>query len=519
MSFKRCKAIGTILLLAFFLLSGFAKADKKDSDNNNELGFEVLRWAADTESGAPYVFQDPRDPSVLTGFEADIIRAIAKELGLKDKHVQNQWDGLIPGLKRNDYHVAINGLEITPDRKEVVAFSDPYYTTYEQIIVREGDQYTITNLSDLVDKKVGTLKASLAERILRATGGVIVRSYDSEANSFKDLANGRLDAVLIDHPVALYYAEWNPQLRLTGQPVGEVVYGIAMRKSDTLLLKKINGAIESLKESGELRRILEYWNMWNTMMASLLDDYQVVNYPHTGYQEYIEYQKKETSFERILDRYLSYLPVLGKAALVTLGLSIISMTIAIILGLIVAMIRVYAPIPISSIAVAYVELVRGTPLLIQLFLIFYGLPVLGIQLSPFLAAITGLAVNYSAYEAENYRAGLNSVPKGQMEASTSLGLSKIQSLRYIILPQAVRVVIPPITNDFISLLKDSSLVSVIAMVELTKEYLRLAATYYDHLGAGLLVAAIYLLIGLPFVKLSKYAESKFASVSTAKKEE
>jgi polar amino acid transport system substrate-binding protein len=131
-------------------------------------------------------------------------------------------------------------------------------------------------------------------------------------------------------------------------------------------------------------------------------------------------------------------------------------------------------------------------------------------MGPFTAAILGLGLNYAAYEAENYRAGLFSVPNGQMEAAVSLGMSRKQALRHIIIPQAIRLVIPPVTNDFISLLKDTSLVSVIAMAELTKRYLELSATYYDYIGTGIIVAIIYLLIGLPFVKLSKYIEKKYS---------
>jgi len=490
---------------AFLIILSFTTNLSVYSNDN-----KVLRWAADAESGAPYAFQDPDNPLNLIGFEVDIINAIAKELGMNAKHVQNQWDGLIPGLERNDYEVAINGLEITSDRQKVVNFSDPYYKTYEQLVVRK-DQENIQGLSDLIDKKVGTLKGSLAEKILRSAGGIIVRTYDSEKNSYTDLEIGRLDAVLIDHPVALYYAGWNPQLKLAGQPIGEVTYGIAMKKSDTLLLRKINNSIEKLKESGKLREILEYWNMWNFMMANYMNDLSASNVPHKGYTRFIEQQKRELTFMDYVKRYVGFLPILGQAALVTLGLSILSMALAIVLGLLLALMRVYASQPFSALAVGFIELIRGTPLLIQLFLIFYALPVIvDITLSPFLAAVMGLGVNYAAYEAENYRAGIFSVPKGQMEAAISLGMRKRQALRHIILPQAIRVVIPPITNDFISLLKDSSLVSVITMVELTKVYLQLASTYYDHLGTGILVAFLYLLIGLPFVKLSKWAEVKFS---------
>jgi polar amino acid transport system substrate-binding protein len=185
------------------------------------------------------------------------------------------------------------------------------------------------------------------------------------------------------------------------------------------------------------------------------------------------------------------------------------MILAVALGLIVALSRLYAPAPVRILAVTYIEAIRGTPLLIQLFLIFYGLPHAGIRLSPMLAAILGLALNYSAYEAENYRAGIQSIPRTQMEAALALGMTRIQALRHVIVPQAMRLVIPPVTNDFIALLKDSSLVSVITMVELTKSYSQLASIHYDYLGIGLLAAAMYFLIGLPFVRIARLAERHF----------
>ena len=153
---------------------------------------EKLRFAADAESGAPYVFYDPKSPTKLVGFEIQIINEIASELGMETEFIQNQWDGLIPGLSRNNYDVVINGLEITEERKKEVAFSIPYYLTYEQIVVRK-DYTGIETLSDMTGKKVGTLEGSLAERIMRDYGGIDVRTYDSEANSYTDLENHRLE--------------------------------------------------------------------------------------------------------------------------------------------------------------------------------------------------------------------------------------------------------------------------------------------------------------------------------------
>jgi polar amino acid transport system permease protein/polar amino acid transport system substrate-binding protein len=186
------------------------------------------------------------------------------------------------------------------------------------------------------------------------------------------------------------------------------------------------------------------------------------------------------------------------------------MLVAVLSGLALAFCRIFGPLPVRWFATAYIELMRGTPLLIQLLFIFYGLPNIGIRLSPFVAGVLGLGLNYAASEAENYRAGLLAVPAGQWDAARALGLTHSQSLQLVIIPQAVRFVLPPLTNDFIALLKDSSLVSALTIVELTGAYHRLATETFDYFGTGLLIALIYLLLGLPFVRLARYSESRLA---------
>ena len=129
-------------------------------------------------------------------------------------------------------------------------------------------------------------------------------------------------------------------------------------------------------------------------------------------------------------------------------------------------------------------------------------------MSAFVAAILGLGLNYAAYEAENYRAGIQAIPRGQMEAALALGMTRWQALRRIILPQAFRIIIPPVNNDFIALFKDSSLVSVITMVELTKVYGMLAMSTYDYIGLGLMTAAIYFALSYPASLLANRLEKK-----------
>lgn len=295
-----------------------------------------------------------------------------------------------------------------------------------------------------------------------------------------------------------------------GGPIGEMEYGIALRKEDTELLRKINEAVVHLRDSGELRRIYDRWNLWSPVMADLFQDFSPAKEAPSRFQEWAEHQKPEFTLALRLKRYAGFLPILGRAAVVTMEVSLAAMALAIVLGLFLAMTRIFGPSLLSHLAVLYIEFIRGTPVLIQLFFIFYGLPHIGIKLSPFVAGVLGLGLNYAAYEAENYRAGLLSVPRLQMEGALALGMSRWEALRHVVLPQAIRVSLPPVTNDFISLLKDSSLVSVITMVDLTKAYGQLATTYYDYFGTGILVAIIYLLLGLPFVRLARWTERRMA---------
>ena len=468
---------------------------------------KVLRWAADTSSGAPYVFQDPADPTKLVGFEVDLIEALAAELGTTTEFVQNQWDGLIPGLNRGEYDLAINGIEITADRSQEVTFSKPYYLTFEQLTVRQGT-VGLATVADCQGKMVGTLHASLAERMLRAEGNVDIRTYEDEINAYQDLALGRIDAVLLDYPIALYYAAPNPHLAQVGEPIGQLAYGIAMRKEEVALVQQINAAYDRLVAKGTWAQILAKWNLWTPMMADYLKQSAPPENEPTGYLTYLKATQPEAGLWDKVVSYRKFLPLFFWGAARTMQISLLSMLLAVSAGLLIALMHLYLPQPFRVLSILYVELIRGTPLLIQLFFIFYALPTVGIKLSPLVAAVLGLGLNYAAYESENYRAGILSVPKGQMEAAQALGMTHWQALRYVILPQSFRLVLPPVTNDFISLLKDSSLVSVITMVELTKVYTQTSAATFDYFGTGLIVAALYLLLGLPFVRFARWIERK-----------
>jgi polar amino acid transport system substrate-binding protein len=465
----------------------------------------VLRWAADPNSNAPYTFY--AQDKALAGFEYEIINAVARRLGRRAEFVQNDWNGLIPGLHRGLYDCVICGIEITPDKAGEVRFSVPYYFTFEQFVGRRGTAAP-TSLDQLRGRNIGTLDQTAALRMLEETPGVVTKTYDQELNAYTDVVNERLFGVLLDYPIAKYYAAPNPELELSGPPFGRIAYGIAVEKGNEALQREIDVALREIISSGELRAILSRWGLWTDTVAHALNQPAEPSGSDTEYQGFVNAQISKANLWSRLKSYVVAGPLLRRAALLTLTVSLAAMAVAVAVGFLLAVCRVFGPLPVRWLATAYIEIIRGTPLLIQLLFIFYGLPNIGLRLSPFVASVLGLGLNYAASEAEVYRAGLLSVPTGQWHAACALGLTRVKALRLVIAPQAVRFILPPFTNDFIALLKDSSLVSALTMLELTGAYNRLATQTFDYFGTGLLVAFLYLLIGLPFARLARWMEER-----------
>ncbi|MDQ0204553.1 amino acid ABC transporter permease [Pectinatus haikarae] len=211
-----------------------------------------------------------------------------------------------------------------------------------------------------------------------------------------------------------------------------------------------------------------------------------------------------------LDLVIKSFPLLLAGALITIKITLISVTIGIFIGLFVGIARIVNIRAVKLFAAVYVDFIRGTPLLVQIFIIYFAMPiVLGIKIDPLIAAITACSINSGAYVAEIFRAGIQAVDEGQMEAGRSLGLTWPQTMRYIIIPQAFKSVIPPLGNEFIALLKDSSLVSVIGFEELTRRGQLIIARTYGSLEIWLSVAFLYLIMTVTISRLVAYLERRF----------
>ncbi len=459
-----------------------------------------LRWGADAQGGAPYVFQDPKNPEKLVGFEVEIAELIAKKLGIKTKFVQCEYKQLLEVLGRGDIDLAINGIEATEDKRKVCDLSRLYYIAEERLAVRTKDGWNPKSLGELKGRKAGTLPATLAAKLLHEAGAD-TREYDVGLESvYDDLLKGRIDGVLIDEPTALYYGKIDG-VTILEKSFGQVKYAIALPFYQKPLKDEVDGILAGLAQDGKLREIYQRWGISNPETDQLLQE------SGPGFQSWSEV-KQETLRER-LPRYPGYFWILVRDGVpTTLAISLASFALAVLLGVFLALARRYGPLPLRYLAAAYIEVFRGTPLLVQLFFIYFGLPEFGIVLDRRIAGVLGLALNYAAAEAENYRAGLESVPAGQSEAAWALGLSRWQTIRYIIIPQAIRIAIPPATNDFIALLKDSSLVSVITIDELLRTAQNLASSTRDQKGMFALCALVYLLLGLPFARFARWVETR-----------
>jgi len=206
--------------------------------------------------------------------------------------------------------------------------------------------------------------------------------------------------------------------------------------------------------------------------------------------------------------FIESIPYLLRGALVTLRLSIISVGIGVVLGLFIGLARISKRYIFRIPATLYVEVIRGTPLLMQLLIIYYALPSFGINLGAITAAIVGLSINSAAYTGEIFRGGIQSIEKGQMEAARSLGMSYFQAMRYVILPQAFRRILPPLTNEFVSMLKESSIASTLAVTELLRAGREIVAWKANVFSPFLGVTIIYLLMTLPLTRLSIWMEKR-----------
>jgi polar amino acid transport system substrate-binding protein len=465
-----------------------------------------LLWGGDAEGGAPYVEADASDPSRVVGFDVEIAGLLASGLGRTARFVQVGFTSIDAAAARGDFAVGLSGIEDTPARRARLAVTIPYYEFREVLTVRSSDKDRYRSLADLRGHRVATLGATLAYDLLvdaEARDGIIPVTYEDDVHPYSDLLLGRVDAVVLDAILAQRGVRRNSGL--TNQPAALAVghYVGILSAEQSALRDRMNAILRDAMRDGRLERIFRRWDVWNEdqprLYARVLADSSPYPVPASTLAS------STTSGPRTWEAARRYLPALLRAAVVTVVLSCLSMALAVIAGALIASGRIYGTAPLRAALTAYVEVIRGTPVLLQLFVLYFGLAAV-VELPAFLAALLGLGLNYAAYESEIYRGALEAVPTGQLDAARTLGFSERQTFLLVRAPQAFRLALAPMTNDFVALLKDSSLVSVITVVELTKETSIFAANIGSWVIPGMMCAAIYLAMSLPLARVARRIE-------------
>ena len=463
-------------------------------------------WAGDPEGGAPFVEADPTQPEKVVGFDVEIADLIARGLGRKAAFINITFTSIDQSVERGDAEIGLSGIEDTPARRATMAATVPYYQFREVLSVRDADVSRFRALADLRGRRVGTLGGTIAyEILLRAERdfGIQAISYDDDVHPYSDLVIGRLDAVLLDNVLAERRRRTLPGFIIQPQTVAVGHYVGVLAAGNAPLRDAVNEILRSAMQDGTLERIFRKWNVWNEDQPAL--------YARVLAGEPVPAVIGLDATSGALSGWEAawrYLPSLARASLVTIALSCLSMGLAVVLGVAIASGRVYGSRLTRALLTGYVEIMRGTPILLQLFVLYYGMAA-AIRLPAFAAALLGLALNYAAYESEIYRGALEAVPTGQLEAARILGLSERQVLTLVRGPQAFRLALAPMTNDFVALLKDSSLVSVLTVLELTKQTQIFATNIGSWVIPGLLCAALYLAMSLPLAALARRLERRW----------
>lgn len=474
----------------------------------------VLRWGGDSEGGAPYVEADPNDPSKVEGFDVEVANEIAKGLGRPAQFVQVAYAAIDQSVERGDFDIGMSGVEDTPGRRAALTATIPYYEFTEALTVREADRAKFDELADLRGRRVGTLGGTIAYEILldaEKRFGLKAISYDDDVHPYEDLQQGRLDAVLLDNIIAARSMRRTPGLYTHfDKPIERGHYIIVLARGNTALRDSIDAILKARMRDGTLERIYRKWHIWDEFQQPFFDRVAAAEAKPA-----VEPPAEPPAGSRphdVRSSVRAYLPALLRAALITIAMSCLAMALAIGVGVLVATGRVYGGTLLRALLTTYVEITRGTPVLLQLFVLYYGLSSV-IRLPAFVAALLGLGLNYAAYESEIYRGAMEAVSRGQLEAARTLGLTELQVFRHVRGPQAFRLALAPMTNDFVALLKDSSLVSVITVVELTKQTQIFAANIGSWVIPGILCAALYLAMSLPLARLARALESRWKAAS------
>ncbi|HCV2477658.1 TPA: ABC transporter permease subunit [Staphylococcus aureus] len=413
------------------------------------------------------------------GVDIDLAKKIAKDNNLKLKIVNMSFDSLLGALKTGKIDIIISGMTSTPERKKQVDFSDSYMMTKNIMLVKKDKVNDYKDIKDFNNKKVGAQKGTEQEKIAQTEiENASITSLSRLPDVILALKSGKVEGVVVEKPVAEAYLKQNPKLGISNVKFNEEEKDtvIAVPKDSPKLLSQINKTIKEVKDKGLIDKYM-------TNAANAMND--------------------DSGF---ISKYGSFFL---KGIKITILISLIGVALGSILGAFVALMKLSKIKIISWIASIYIEILRGTPMLVQVFIVFFGITAaLGLDISALVCGTIALVINSSAYIAEIIRAGINAVDKGQMEAARSLGLNYRQTMKSVIMPQAIKNILPALGNEFVTLIKESSIVSTIGVGEIMFNAQVVQGISFDPFTPLLVAAALYFVLTFLLTRIMNMIEGR-----------
>ncbi|HAR5311017.1 TPA: ABC transporter permease subunit [Staphylococcus aureus] len=413
------------------------------------------------------------------GVDIDLAKKIAKDNNLKLKIVNMSFDSLLGALKTGKIDIIISGMTSTPERKKQVDFSDSYMMTKNIMLVKKDKVNEYKDIKDFNNKKVGAQKGTEQEKIAQTEiENASITSLSRLPDVILALKSGKVEGAVVEKPVAEAYLKQNPKLGISNVKFNEEEKDtvIAVPKDSPKLLSQINKTIKEVKDKGLIDKYM-------TNAANAMND--------------------DSGF---ISKYGSFFL---KGIKITILISLIGVALGSILGAFVALMKLSKIKIISWIASIYIEILRGTPMLVQVFIVFFGITAaLGLDISALVCGTIALVINSSAYIAEIIRAGINAVDKGQMEAARSLGLNYRQTMKSVIMAQAIKNILPALGNEFVTLIKESSIVSTIGVGEIMFNAQVVQGISFDPFTPLLVAAALYFVLTFVLTRIMNMIEGR-----------
>ncbi|MDX2232638.1 MAG: ABC transporter substrate-binding protein/permease [Leptolyngbyaceae cyanobacterium bins.349] len=409
----------------------------------------------------PFEFHDTSSgEDKIVGFDIDIAQRIAQELGFKLVIKDMEFNGLIPAMQSGRVDFVMAAMTPTPERRANIDFSNIYYTAQNTIIAKKVTN--ATTIQSLQGKTVGAQLGSLQQEVAGKITGATVVTRNRVPDLIQEINAGRIDAAIVEDTIARSYANVYPDLNFTVIPNQDGGYAIAFPKGSPLV-PPFNRVIAQMQQDGSLERLAKKW-------------FEAQGQP-TG-----------LGFQQIIPS----IPYILGGIWVTLAFTVVSALFGFAWAIVLALCKISTLKPLRWVANAYTSIFRGTPLILQIALVYFAIPQLtGYNIPAFQAGVIAFALNSGAYVSETLRAGIMAVDRGQREAAMSLGVPYTLMMKDIILPQALRNILPALANEGINLLKDSALVSTIGAADLLRRATIVGAEKYLYFEPLIIVGIVY----------------------------